>query len=242
LFYYILICFLLDLGIRESDVEQFRRQRYQAAFGIESWCVTRLCASVVRTTDKLTRAHAHAHMQPRTHAHSRAGCRYDELKEHTFYTKSVALSYREAEALNKYHYSLSSTRVTEPLTDEVRLALGSSLRDGREPAAHARAAARAVLSSNSLTLTCVVAVAVITQDKALVKALEERLDEAIKGDERLANGAFIKLDTRSPKVASSLLLHSAFWRCLTRAGWRRVRVRWYVRIRMWCCTTLRPSR
>lgn len=32
-----------------------------------------------------------------------------------------------------------------------------------------------------------------------MKELEERLDEAIKGDGRLAHGAFIKLDTRSPK-------------------------------------------
>jgi hypothetical protein len=42
----------------------------------------------------------------------------------------------------------------------------------------------------------------VRQDKKLVKELEERLDEAIKGDGRLAHGAFIKLDTRSPKVVA----------------------------------------
>ncbi len=53
-------------------------------------------------------------------AFPRLGTRYDELQDHTFYTKSVPLSYREAEALSRYHYSLSPNRVSESLSDEVR--------------------------------------------------------------------------------------------------------------------------
>jgi len=105
------------LGIPESNWEQFRRMRYQAAFGIESW--------------------------------------YDELREHTFYTKSVPLSFKEALALNRYHYSLVSSDIDQKsLTDE---------------------------------------------EQELVRDLEERIHSIITSDGRLAKGAFIKLDTRSPK-------------------------------------------
>jgi hypothetical protein len=104
---------ILALGIKKEWVESFRRQRYQAAFGIESW--------------------------------------YDDLREHTFYTKSVSLSYEEAKALSQYHYFITQSME---------------------------------ISHESLER---------------VKGIEQRIDEAINSDERLAIGAFIKLNTRSPK-------------------------------------------
>jgi len=40
----------------------------------------------------------------------------------------------------------------------------------------------------------------LLQSLERVKGIEQRIDEAINSDERLAIGAFIKLNTRSPKV------------------------------------------
>ena len=47
-----------NTGIKESNVEQFRRQRYQAAFGIESWHVH---LSTRGATTKPTPTHIHNH-------------------------------------------------------------------------------------------------------------------------------------------------------------------------------------
>jgi hypothetical protein len=92
------------------------------------------------------------------------------------------------------------------------------------------------------------------QDKRLVKELEERLDEAIRGDGKLAHGAFIKLDTRSPKVVAYALseqlcnLLDLTCMCVCDVCVRlRVRcvcvcVRVCVCGRTWCCTILRTSR
>lgn len=98
--------------------------RYQAAFGIESWYAhTHICRDVVA--------------EPLTSSTWR---RYEELKEHTFYTKSLPLSYEEAKALSKYHYSLGPHQIGEPLTDEVVTVLhfGESLNSSLNAAWHVR--------------------------------------------------------------------------------------------------------
>jgi hypothetical protein len=104
------------LGVPEHDVELFRRQRYQAAFGIESW--------------------------------------YDQLKEYTFYTRPLPISFDEAKALVDYH-NLKYLRKVGELAPNQQL---------------------------------------------LLIEFEKKIDQILEEDkEHFADGAFIKLNTRSPK-------------------------------------------